>query len=100
LDYSCSSSGLCLTVGREMPRNNHNSAKQGNSNSFEVLSEVEDDTSKDEITSSTAGAGTSTRGRPLKRTRPYDPESSPRKKLVSTKPGATTGLNSNTDQLL
>jgi hypothetical protein len=37
---------------------------------------------------------------PLKRTQPYDPESPPRKKSVSTKPGATTGLNSNTDQLL
>jgi hypothetical protein len=85
-----------------MPRNNQkNSAKQGNSNSFELLSEVEDDTNKDETTNSTATrAGTSTRGRPLKRTQPYDPESPPRKKSVSTKPRATTGLNANTDQLL
>jgi hypothetical protein len=85
-----------------MPRNNQkNSAKQGNSNSFELLSEVEDDTNKDGITSSAATrAGTSTRRRPLKSTQPYDPESPPRKKSVSTKPRATTGLNSNTDQLL
>jgi hypothetical protein len=66
-----------------------------------LLSEVEDDTNKDEITSSTATrARTSTQGRPLKRTQPYNPESPPRKKSVSTKPGATTSLNSNTDQLL
>jgi hypothetical protein len=59
-------------------RTGPNRAKQGNSNSFELLSEVEDDTNKDEITSSTATrAGTSTRGRPLKRTQPYDPESPP-----------------------
>jgi hypothetical protein len=89
-----------------MPRNNQkNSAKQGNSNSFDLLSEVEDDTNKDEITSSaTTRAETSILGRPLKHTQPYNLKSPPRKKSVSTRPRATTSLNANananTDQLL
>lgn len=84
-----------------MPRNNHKNSAKSNSNSFQLLSEAEDDTNEDEIPSSVP-AGTSTRGRPLKRTQPYDPESPPRKKSVPTKPRVTGLGNSNTttDQLL
>jgi hypothetical protein len=94
----------------KMPRNNQKNSAKSNSNSFELLSEVEDNgTNEDEISSTTAtGAGTSTRGRPLKHMQPYDPESPPRKKSVSTKARTTAAAsssgtgpsNSNTDQLL
>jgi hypothetical protein len=83
--------------GEKMPRNNQKNSAKSNSNLFELLSKIEDNgTNEDEIRSATAtGAGPSTCGRPLKRTRPYDPESPPRKKSVSTK-----ASNSNMDQLL
>jgi hypothetical protein len=93
----------------KMPRNNQKNSTKSNSNSFELLSEIEDDgTNENEISSTTNATGTSTRGRPLKRTQPYNPESPPRKKSVSTKvraPACATSSgtgpsNSNTDQLL
>jgi hypothetical protein len=74
--------------GKMMPRNNQKNSTKSNSNLFELLSEIEDDgTNKNEISSSTNATGTSARGRPLKRSKPYDPESPPQKKSVSTKPG-------------
>jgi hypothetical protein len=92
-----------------MPRNNQKNSAKSNSNSFELLSEVEDNgTNENEISSTTTtGARTSTCGRPLKRMQPYNPESPPRKKSVSTKARTTTASssgtslgNSNIDQLL
>jgi hypothetical protein len=56
-----------------MPRNNQKNGAKSNSNVFELLSEVEDGTNEDEIPSS-APARTSTRGRPLKRMQPCNPE--------------------------
>ena len=92
-----------------MPRNNQKNSTKSNSNSFELLSEIEDDgTNENEISGTTNATGTSARGRPLKRSKPYNPESPPRKKSVSTKakaPASATSSgagpsNSNTDQLL
>jgi hypothetical protein len=93
-----------------MPRNNQTNSAKSNSNPLELFSDVDDTGTKEEEISSTAatGAGASTRGRPLKRTQPYNPESPPRKKSVSTKARTTTAAsssgtspsNANTDQLL
>src|SRR2546423_7401321 len=66
-----------------MPRNNKNSAK-GNSNHFELLATEEDGTDDNTVGSTSATPATSTRGRPLKRTQPFDPESPPRKKSKTT----------------
>jgi hypothetical protein len=86
-----------------MPRNNRNSAK-GNSNQFELLATEEDGTDDNTVGSTnatSAAPATSTRGRPLKRTQPYDPESLPRKKSVSTKTKATkTAIETDGDSLL
>lgn len=86
-----------------MPRNNRNNTK-GNSNQFELL-DTEDDGTDDNTVGNTSttnvASATSTRGRPLKRTQPYDPESPPRKKSVPAKAKATkTAVETNEDPLL
>lgn len=70
----------------KMSRNSKNSAK-GNSNQFELLAIEDggtDDSTVSNTTATNATRAASTRGRPLKRTQPYDPESPPRKKSVPT----------------
>lgn len=86
-----------------MPRNNKNSAK-GNSNQFELLATEEDGTDNNTVGSTnatSAAPATSTRGQPLKRTQPYDPESLPRKKSVPTKTKVMrTAIETDGDPLL
>ena len=74
-----------------MPRNSKNNTK-GNSNQFELL-DTEDNGTDDNTVGNTStinvASATSTRGRPLKCTQLYDPESPPRKKSVPAKAKAT-----------
>lgn len=83
----------------QTPRNN----TTGNSNQSELLA-TEDGTVNDTVGSTSATCATpatSTRGQPLKRTQPYDPESPPRKKSVPTKTKATrTAIVTNGELLL
>ena len=77
---------------------------KGNSNQFELL-DTEDDDIYDNTVGSTSGinatAATSTRGRPLKRTQPYDTKSPPQKRSVPAKAKATkTAIETNEDPLL
>jgi hypothetical protein len=87
----------------QTPRNNKNNTT-GNSTQFELLATEEEDTVNDTVGSTSATCATpatSTRGQPLKRTQPYDPESPPRKKSVPTKTKATrTAIVTNGELLL
>lgn len=69
--------------GWKTPKNNKNSRNSRKGNSFELLDESDGD---DSITVQT----TSTRGRPLKRTQPFEPNSPPpAKRANSTKTTAS-----------
>ena len=74
-----------------MPRNSKNSTK-GSANQFALLN-LEDDGTLDEEACNTDAANTtnatSTRGRVLKPTQPFDPEPAPRKKPIATKTKTT-----------
>jgi hypothetical protein len=86
-----------------MPQNNQKNHNKSNSSQFELLSEEEDNGTTDNNTAIIIGA-TSTRGRPLKRTQAYEPESLPRKRSApvkaTTKATAKAALGANEDPLL
>ncbi|PVH75773.1 hypothetical protein DL98DRAFT_518464 [Cadophora sp. DSE1049] len=65
-----------------MPKNSKNSRNSRKGNSFELLDELDGDES---ITVQT----TSARGRPLKRTQPFEPNSPPRAKRANSSKATT-----------
>ena len=64
-----------------MPKNSKNSLNSRKGNSFELLDELPDELDGDE---STTVQTTSARGRPLKRTQPFEPNSPPRAKKANS----------------